>query len=218
VRSLATAVMVESVEGAFTFGAHDGWLGEAVVRREGYGDDNVVSTAYAWLLAPLIRGQSGAFHVGYSFAAQSADENRFVPRGDVSLPPGQLPATVPGEYNPYYTPNTLRSHSALVSTSVHPGSRWTFDGDARYALSASDLAPVLVPVAAPPNIVVQRRFYDRSFTPWNARARLGVAASESVRLGFVAEHGQSAYYRYTTGGVQLTYTFVAAARKRVRLR
>jgi hypothetical protein len=218
VRSLAQAVMVRSLEGGMRWGAPRGWLGEVVGRREDYPDDNSISTAYAWLLAPLVRRASATVQAGYSFTAQSAEESRFSPREDVSFPPGQPPASVPGEYNPYYTPRNLRAHSALVSASVHPGGRWSVSGDGRYALSARDEAPVLVPVVTPPNVTVTRAFYDRSFTPWNARGSVDVAATESVRIGLMAEHGRGAYYSFTSARIGLTYAFVAAARKRADVR
>jgi Tfp pilus assembly protein PilF len=218
VRSLEQAVMVSSLEAGVRWGAPRGWLGEVLARREDYPDDNAVSTAYGWVLAPLVRRAGATVQAGYSFTAQSAGESRFSPRGDVSFPPGQPPASVPGEYNPYYTPRNLRAHSALVSASVHPGGRWSASGDGRYALSARDEAPVLLPVVTPPNVTVARAFYDRSFTPWNARGSIDVAATESIRIGILAEHGRGAYYSFTSARVALTYAFVAAARRRADLR
>jgi len=214
VRSLEQPVMVDLLEGGVRWGAPRGWLGEVLARREGYPDDNAVSTAYAWVLAPLVRHAVVTVQAGYSFAAQSAEESRFVPRENVNVPPGQGVVSVPGEYNPYYTPRNLRAHSALVSASVHPKGRWSVSGDGRYALSARDEAPVLVAVATPPNVTVSRGFYDRSFTPWNVRGSIEFAATESLRIGVGAEGGRSAYYSFTSARVGLTYAFVAAARKR----
>lgn len=218
VRSLAQSIMVRSVEGSARWGASEGWTGEALVRRDTYPDNNAVSTAYGWILAPVVRSRTVAMHVGYGFSAQSADENRFVPRGDINVPPGQVPATVAGEYNPYYTPDNLRVHSVLGSARLRPNARWTLEANARYALSARDDAPVLVAVATPPNVTVTRGFYDRSFTPWNARGSIDFAPAESVRLGLGAEHGRGAYYSFTSARLQLTYTFVAAARRRADVR
>jgi hypothetical protein len=217
-RSLAQAVMVRSLEGGVRWGAPRGWLGEVLARREDYPDDNSVSTAYAWLLAPLVRRTAATVQAGYSFTAQSAEESRFSPRWDVNVPPGQAAATVPGEYDPYYTPRNLRAHSALVAASVRPGGRWTLSADGRYALSARDEAPVLVAVPAPPNVTVTRGFYERTFTPWNARGSIEVAATESMRIGLMAEHGRGAYYSFTSARIGLTYAFVAAARKRADIR
>jgi len=212
-RSVETDVMVNTVEGGVRWGSMRGWMGEATARRESYPDDNGVSTAFAWVLAPLSRREAAGVRVGYGFSAQSADESRFVPRDDIAVIPGQGqgPKDVLGEYNPYYTPRNLRVHSALVTARLHPNSRVTFDASGRVGVSARDEAPLLTSVFMPPNVTVTRTFFERSFTPWNARGSLEVAATPAVRLALGVEHGKEAYYSFTTARVQLTYTFIAAA-------
>ena len=72
--------------------------------------------------------------------------------------------------------------------------------------------------ANPPTTTVQTTFYDRSFKPWNARGSIDWTATPAVRLALRVEHGRDAYYAFTTGRLELTYTFVAAAQKRADLR
>ena len=218
VRSLARAVMVRTLDAGMKWGAARTWMGEFRVRRESYPDDNAVSTAFGWMLVPLASRAKATVHAGYAFAAQSADESRFLPRGDIIVPPGQAPVTVPGEYDPYYTSQNLRVHSALAAIRLRPSSRWTLDGDGRYAVSAHDDAPVLVAVEAPPNVTIEHRFYRRSFTPWNARGSIDCWATPSLHIGLAVEHGREAYYEFTSARVQLTYTFVTAALRRADVR
>jgi tetratricopeptide (TPR) repeat protein len=220
VRSLARAIMVQTIDGTVHWGTPRGWMAEAAGRREIYPDDNHVSTGFGWILAPLASGDGGTLHLGYGFTARSAESSRFAPRGDaeILLPPGQAPATVPGEYDPYYTPRNLRVHSALATVRLEPNERWTLDASGRYAISAHDDAPVLVVLAAPPTTIVSRGFYRRSFKPWSAAGAVDWAATRAFRVGLGVEHGREAYYAYTTGRVQLTYTFVAAAEQRAGVR
>ena len=79
------------------------------------------------------------------------------------------------------TRTTRRETSASTPRSRTRDSRPTDDGpsrrSARYGVSAHDDAPVLVAVATPPSTVVTRGFYDRSFTPWNARGSVDWAAT-----------------------------------------
>jgi hypothetical protein len=138
-----------------------------------------------------------------------------VPRADdLNFPPGQPPATVRGVYDPYYTPRDLRVHSALASVAARPSSRWSMSANANLGVRTRDDAPVLVVVTRPPNADVVRTYYPREFTPWTVRAALETAATEAVRLAITAERGNGAYYAFTTVGLRMTYTFVAAARRR----
>jgi hypothetical protein len=218
VRSLSRAIMVETLEGNARWGSARGWSGELAARYATYPDDNHVSTGFGWILAPIASRDAAALHVGYGFTAQTAAESRFAPREDVSVLPSQGPTVVPGEYNPYYTPRNLRVHSALATASVRPARQLVVEASGRYALSARDEAPVLVGIPTPPTTTVQTAFYDRSFTPWSARGSIDWNATPAVRLALGVEHGREAYYAFTTGRLELTYTFVAAAQRRADLR
>jgi len=190
------------------------WNGELGARHEIYPDDNSVSSGFGWILAPLASGEKGALHIGYGFTAQSAAESRFLPQADVSVRPGDPPTMIPGEYNPYYTPDNLRVHSALANVSVRPTRQLRIEAGGRYALSAREDAPVLYGVASPPSATVGRTFYERSFTPWSARGTMDWNATPAMRISVGAEHGREAYYQFTTARLELTYTFVPRVHER----
>ena len=212
--SLSTPVMTESVEGLLRW-RRGGWTAEGVARQERYPDDNDITTGYVWFLAPLVRRTRGALQIGYSFTAQSAAENRFVPRDEnLIFPPGQPPSTVPGEYDPYYTPRNLRVHSALGSARLAPNERWTLTADVTVPLHARDDAPVLSVVPSPPDVEIVRTYYDRQFTPWNVRGGIDIGLTEAMRIALSLEHGQRAYYEFSSVSLSGTYTFMAAARRR----
>jgi hypothetical protein len=217
VPSLAQAVMVQSLDAGARWGSLRAWMGELRVRRVRFPDDNAVTTAYTWVLAPLMSRERATLHAGYAFAAQSAAESRFVPRDDIAIvpvPPGQGPVSVPGEYDPYYTPRNLRIHSGLAAVRLRPGVRWTLAASGRYAINARDDAPALFARSVPPNVIIERSFYDRAFTPWNARGSIECGATPSVHIALGVEHGREAYYAFTTARVGLTYTFNSAALRR----
>lgn len=218
VRSLDQGIMVQTLEANAGWGGDRGWNGELGARYEIYPDDNSVSSGFGWILAPLASREKGTLHVGYGFAAQSAAESRFLPQGTVDVRPGAPPTMIPGEYNPYYTPNNLRVHSALANASVRPTSQLRIEAGGRYALSAHEDAPVIYAVATPPMATAQLTFYDRAFTPWNARGSIDWSATPAVRLTLGVEHGREAYYEFTTARVELTYTFIAAAQRRADVR
>ena len=213
--SLETPVITRTAAATLRWRAPSGWTGNATASREAFDDDNSITTGYAWLLAPLLHRSGGDLHVGYSFAAQAAEHSRFVPRlGKANLPPGPPQGEVAGFYYPYYTPRDLRVHSALASATARPSPRWSLTANGSWGVHVRDDAPVLIAVSNPPNASIVRAYYPRDFTPWNLRGAIEGAATDAVRLALTAEHGTGAYYAFTTVGVRLTYTFIAAARRR----
>ena len=215
VASLSTPIMTRSVDGLLRW-RHNGWMAEAVARQETYPDENDITTGYAWFLAPLVRRAGGMLQAGYSFTAQSATSNHFVPRDDAPVfPPRPAPITVPGEYDPYYTPQNLRVHSALASARFAPNERWTLTTDITIPIHARDDAPVLIAVPSPPDGDIVRAYNDRRFSPWNVRGGIDIALTEAAHVALSLEHGQRAYYEFSSVSLSGTYTFVAAARRRV---
>jgi hypothetical protein len=54
--------------------------------------------------------------------------------------------------------------------------------------------------------VIERRDY----TPWTARASLEIPASPLVSFSFGGEAGRTAYYRWATAQLALTFRFIPA--------
>ena len=216
VASLTTPVMTQAVAATLRLRESKGWLGEASARREFLDDDNSITSAFAWALAPVARRPRGQLQLGLSFAAQSAERSRFLARPeDLNFPPGQAPTTVRGYYNPYYTPRNLRAHSVLAAGKVRAGDHWSFAANGALGVAAGDDAPVLFTTPArPPDVNLARTYYRRSFTPWKIDAVLEGTVSDAVRLAFVAARSNGAFYAQTSGGLRITYTFLEAARRR----
>jgi hypothetical protein len=214
--SLTKDVMVQAITGTLRMRESRGWLAEATARRETFDDDNSIATAFVWALAPVALRPRGRLQLGYGFAAQSAEESRFVVRPEeLNFPPGQAPNTVRGYYDPYYTPRNLRVHSVLAAAKLLPNDRWSLSANSAIGVAASDDAPVLFTTPArPPDVNLARTYYRRSFTPWKIDGALEGKVSDAVRLALTASRSNGAFYAQTIAGVRVTYTFVAAARRR----
>ena len=104
----------------------------------------------------------------------------------------------------------------LARARLVPGARWSLTANGALGVHAGDDAPVLftTPGRRPPDVDLGRTYYRRDFTPLRLHAVLDAVATPSVRIGLTAEHNKGAFYAFTTGGVQLTYTFAAAALRR----
>lgn len=154
------------------------WLGEAAVQHVGYSDDNTALTAYAWLLAPVLRSDNALLQVGYAFGWNDAAESRF---------------STTGLYDPYFTPEqeTVHSIAASMSTWTKRGVRFQVNGS--YGIKADRDAPSIQ------GRVI--RFARQSFQPYQAHAGVTFPLSRRATLTIDAEHTKTAFYNYNRTGV-----------------
>src|SRR5687767_15170146 len=153
-------------------------MARALAQRQLYPDANAVSTAYGWLLVPLVHGPMADIQLGVSAVAQDADENRFTLAMPAQpYPPGDVRFSTAGIYAPYYTPSSLTTQSVIGAVAVHPSSGITLRGGGSFAIRASDSGPsfVVSPATAVQPPTVQRSFQSRTFSTWNARASIEAA-------------------------------------------
>ncbi len=189
--SIEQPVMTESGTVAAALSRPDGWLGETGVRVEQFPDHNKVTSAYAWLLAPVVHKPQARANIGYSAASQDSRETKFN-----------------GRYDPYYTPESIISHSALISLSLVPTPRSTLAARGGWGFRAREYAPELVIPDAVPGAPAQLTFVRRSFTPWDAHLMFSSAVSDAVTLSASVDRMQTAFYAATSGSVRLAYRFL----------
>jgi hypothetical protein len=195
--SLDTMVLATTLELALDRSDAPGWAGEAVLRRASYGDGNPVSTAYAWVLAPLSRSAGHAVRLGYAGAWQDTPESRWRP--DKTIVPGgpdAAPRMVSGRYAPYYTPHDLVAHSAVANAALAVGPAWLI-ADGSVGMHATETAPVLF-TSGPPLHALELHFFERRFTPWRGALRLVTPVDGHTTLTSTAELSRTAFYRAGT--------------------
>jgi hypothetical protein len=190
--SIDTLLMAQTVELAVDRSAAPGWAGELLGRRVGFGDDNPVTTAYAWVLAPLSRSSTHSLRAGYALGWQDSEQSNWAPAtADAGGPPLQQ---VPGRYAPYYTPHDVLTHSALLNAAVAAGSAWLLL-DGAVGIRATETAPVLIRTAALPQDAPELFFYERSFTPYRGGLSLVMPAGTRTYITAAAAYSKTAYYR-----------------------
>lgn len=209
--SADTLLMAEALELALDRSEAPGWAGKAGLRHESFPDDNSVRAAYAWILAPV----QPWLRVGYAFSWSDAEETTWTadPTADPTGPgrpggpggPGGAGAvTVPGHYDPYFTPEDTRIHTLLAELSGSAGA-----GTARlsgaWGLAAREDAPVLTEsTTGPPTL----GFLERDYTPWSLTASWTAPVTGSVTLDVRAERNRTAFYRLTHLEAGIVYRFL----------
>jgi tetratricopeptide (TPR) repeat protein len=163
------------------------WVAESAYRIERHEDGNQIRSAYAWMLAPILRSSGASVGAGYSISWQDSDETTFT-----------------GVYFPYYTPENIVTHSAITAVTLRPSPKSTFRLNGSYGFFAREDAPVLLPSLAIDNLIW---FDRRDFKPWNAHASYETALSSGTSLTFAIQSMKTAFYRATSGGIRFTYRF-----------
>ncbi|HEV8410386.1 MAG TPA: hypothetical protein VGQ30_07750 [Gemmatimonadaceae bacterium] len=214
--SLSTPVMTQTLAATLDLNGSHGWLGQATAQQDRYPDANSVRTAYAWVLAPLVYNATGELQIGYSITAQNSDQSRFVlANSSQAFSPGNPRFSLLGVYVPYYTPDNLLAQSVLIAFARKSSSGFEFRGSAAVGVHATDDAPVfnIVSTTSPTTSTVQRVFVPRVFTPWNIRGSLAAPLSDAWRLDVIGEYAHTVFYTSATASVQLTYKFLAGAKR-----
>lgn len=191
VASIEQPIMTETGAIAAALSRPDGWLGETGVRVEQFPDKNKVTSAFGWVLAPVLRTSQARASIGYSVASQDARETRFT-----------------GRYDPYYTPESIISHSALMALSLAPSPRSTITARGAWGFRAREYAPELTVPDTPPGAPAQLAFVRRSFTPWDAHLTFSSAVSDALTLSASLDRMQTAFYAATGGSVRISYKFL----------
>lgn len=180
-----------------------GWFGEAGTAVQRFPDDNRITSAYGWLLAPLVRSGGAMLQAGYGFGAQDAEESRFLP-SPTPLSPGRLagrflPSSPPQSsrtYGPYYTPDDQRVHSALVAVTLPLSPRAVIRIGGGYGFDGRELAPASSPGEPP---------VERSYRPWDLRGSADVALPAGLSLLVGGERSRTAFYEMTLWTAALTF-------------
>ena len=207
--SLSTPVMTESYSGLVTWEPPSGWNGQGGYIRQRYpNDDNAISTAYGWLLAPLVHNRRYTARLGYAFGYQDADENRYIPH-NINEPflQDDLTYSYRGDYNPYYTPHNYSSHSAAAVFTVQPAEKLFFSLNSSYGFQATEDAPYLYPTGPG---TFARGFYKRWFHPWKVEADLSFKLLENLRLTARFRHSDEPYFRTDYAGLEIHLRFPAS--------
>jgi len=214
--SLSQAVMTNTGIAYAHLDDPRGWLGETAFQLQHYQDSNNLTSAYVWLLAPVVHSPALSVRAGYSGSLQNSSESRFsLAHPQQTYQPGDSRFDLSGSYQPYYTPIDLQSHSVIGAINAHFSPSVTFNANGSYAFHATETAPVLVVITttSPALSTVQRLSHTRSFNPWSAHASLDLESSDGLGLVANGEVFQTGFYSASAASLALVYRFAGRALK-----
>jgi tetratricopeptide (TPR) repeat protein len=215
--SLSRSVMTNNAYLYSRLDSPAGWLGEIAYRYARYPDANALTSAYLWLLAPIVHSPALMMRAGYSGALQNSSVNHFsLTHPTQPFLPGNARFDLSGSYQPYYTPMNLQSHSVIASIGAQMSSVASFNANGSYAIRATEDHPVLLVTSttSPVTSTVQQRSYVRTFNPWNAHASLQLNPSTDVSVVAAGEILKTGFYTASAASLSLVYRFASRAMTR----
>lgn len=212
VASLDTMILTRTGRAALALNDPRGRTGEAALQHQLFADDNAITSAYLWFLAPITKVPIGDLKAGYAASVQNANDSRFA----LAKPNQQFPANdLNGRYSPYYTPDHLMTHSLLLAATTRIRSGVTLQTHASIGVYATENAFMFVNRNnAPPGTPPARERYRRTFTPLSGRAAIDVVRPNDWIIAITGEFQRTSFYSAAAVGVQLTRRFTAAAIRR----
>jgi hypothetical protein len=184
VASADTLLPLERVELVLDRAGHPGLAGKVALGRETFPDGNAVTTAYAWLLAPILPG----LRLGWAASWQDARESRWSP--------------VVERYEPYFTPEEQAVQSALAEVLL-PLGNGSLRLNGSYGVRATEGAPGVAPGQGRPAVA----FTERAYTPWSAVARLDAPVADRLRVEAEVERRETSFYTLNRGSLGLVLRF-----------
>jgi tetratricopeptide (TPR) repeat protein len=197
VASISESVFTTSVQLRLS-ADHNGWLGEAVGRRERFPDRNTKEVAYAWLMAPLLRSVRATLQAGYAYGYQDAAEHRFAPVLAAAPRPGRPPEWE-GRYVPYYTPLDQHVHSVTGHVSVRPVPGLTVRANGAFGFAGREDSPFVYVSGRVPVTGV----YRHAIRPWNARFAVTAAVTSGLSVQIELSHLSTTWYDASDASLSL---------------
>lgn len=216
VASLGTPIMTRTVSATLDWSRRGGWLGQVAAQRAGFPDGNAVTGAHAWLLAPVVRGEKGMLQLGYSIAAQTSRETRFVADGGAVTP--RDGDAVSGRFDPYHTPVNLLAHSLVASAVTRLLPRVALRANGAFGVSAHDEVLVYRTSGFPRPGAPTMAYEQRAFRPWNVRGSLEAGITTQTRLIAELDFSRTAFYGVGTARLGVTQWFRTPALRRLEQR
>lgn len=213
---LDTALFVESASGVLRRERPAGWGGEVGGRVQRFPDGNRIRSGHLWMLAPVWSESGNAVRLGYAFRAADSDVSTFRSSSSatgayLSHRPGPhfgggadggSGIAAEGTYRPYYTPEDVRSHSAVAAFQVQASEDVTLSADGAVGVHATEQVPAAGSTGSATSWV------ERNYRPWRLRGRLGVEPTRGTDLRLQAGYREDAYFRVFEASVRWTYRFL----------
>jgi hypothetical protein len=205
------SMLMEDFSGVgLSYNRNDKWFGKLGYETYEYSDENKIHVAYLWILAPIISTPHFSFSGGYAFRYADAVKSTFTSKQSMSEVINNWPPVngIPGFYDPYFTPENQKAHSALASIKIIPSKKVQFSSRINIAFSAKADNPYLYVDTHDNGLIFNKGFAQVSYTPISWVNELSIVASSKLSIGANYAYDKLLYYKGHRGGIELKYAFL----------
>jgi len=183
------------------------WQAQAAYLNSIYPDNNSVYAVYAWALAPIAVFPTGKFQLGYSISYNNSNSDRYVPVNSLSEILTNYNQPIAGVYDPYFTPNSLFTNSALAALSLNlsPKVNINLNGDIGYSTLSNPYFFLNKNSAG--SLVVEKGFSTVNFVPYDASFALNYQVNKSWLLNAKYTYRSTYFFNsnFVTIGIQKNF-------------
>ncbi len=173
-------------------------------------DENIVWSFSAWGLTPPLKASVFKFRAGYGFSFSSSRENRFVsekplPEVIQTFDPNGF---IRGIYNPYFTPDDQKVHSAVLSVEVKPVKILDLGVNANFGFYARAMIPYLyLDKNEAGEIIMVKGYAAENYFPLSVNASASMHLTGKLILNADYAYNSTYYFSGNYAGLGLKIIF-----------
>ncbi len=208
--SLDTSIFFQQVAGEIEWSEPHGFWAKAGAQADVFEDKNQVTTYWGWAMTPALKIWRFRARAGYAYSFSDAVESRFASEKTLAqlLYPWDSTAQVKGKYEPYFTPEKMKTHAVLALLEYAMTKRISLTINGKYGFSASAQNPYLyLDLDENETVFIHREFQATNFTPIEIGAKLAVQFSEHWSAEANYAFNRNFFYEIQTAGAKLKCIF-----------
>ncbi len=210
ISSLDTLVMVNRFSAYAEWNDLNSWNGRIAFEFNQFNDKNYTLGGNAWVFTPPLKVSVLEARIGYAYSFNTAKNNRFVPEKTLAqiLNPYDATAAITGVYDPYFTPNNMQVHAALISITIHPVKIFDIGFNANVGFYANTLNPYFyLNKDANNNTYIAKDYSKEKFTPMEFSAYALVRITKKISLKADYTYRKTYFYTSNSAGLGLKINF-----------
>ncbi|GAA4467616.1 hypothetical protein GCM10023189_51620 [Nibrella saemangeumensis] len=208
IASIQTPLLPYVAQASLRLNKADAWLGKAGYEVQQFRRTGRVTTAYGWLLAPLLTTKRVDLKAGYAITYTDADRSTFVPALSLnSILTNYRPDTpIRGVYDPYFSPANQLVNALLASARLRVVKGVELSAKANAGIWASAGNAYLYLDNGPGNtVVLNRDFGTMRYHPVVLEGDLRVTCSRHISLQASYTYSSLFFYKSHQASVDLKY-------------